>query len=190
MLISFIQPQAATNPYYFYFMQMVIGSWVLRSLHSPKFSSQMFALKKINTTSCCQSRLYTAPETFVRHKKNRIKFDFLRFHIHNKHFDTGKDDEYGKKRKNAFQNVGLSMQRPLNSINSKSRVVPTNLIMFLGSFWSLAVHPFLLHEKELDILLLSSSEKKKTWGWINDVKIYIFGKPIPLPHSSVDERFI
>ncbi len=99
MLISFIQPQAATKPYYFYFMQMVIGSWVLRSLQSPKFSSQMFALKKINTTSCCQSRLYTAPETFVRHKNNWIKFDFLRFHIHNKHFDIGKDDEYEKKRK-------------------------------------------------------------------------------------------
>ncbi len=159
MLISFIQPQAATNHYYFYFMQIVIGSWVLRSLHCPKFSSQMFAHKKKNTTSCCQSRLYTAPETFVRHKKNWIKFDFLRFHISNKHFDIEKDDEY-EKRKNAFQNVGLSMQRPLNSINSKSRVVPTNLIMFLGPFWSLAVHPFLLHEKELDILFLSSSEKK------------------------------
>ncbi len=46
MLISFIQPQAATNHYYFYFMQMDIGSWVLKSLHSPKFSSQMFARKK------------------------------------------------------------------------------------------------------------------------------------------------
>ncbi len=39
---------------------------VLRSLHT---ESKIFARKKINTTSCCQSHLHTASETFIRHKK-------------------------------------------------------------------------------------------------------------------------
>ncbi len=35
----------------------------------------------------CQSCLHIASETFLHHKKIRIRFDFLRFHIHSKHFD-------------------------------------------------------------------------------------------------------
>ncbi len=35
----------------------------------------------------CQSRLHTASETFVRHKKSWISFDFLHFRIRNKHCD-------------------------------------------------------------------------------------------------------
>ncbi len=45
----------------------------------------------------CQAHLHTASETFVCHKKNRIRLDFLRFCIRSKHFDLGKDDEYEKK---------------------------------------------------------------------------------------------
>ncbi len=40
---------------------------------------------KYNLT-LCQSRLHAASETFVHHKKNWIRFDFLRFHIRSKHF--------------------------------------------------------------------------------------------------------
>ncbi len=34
----------------------------------------------------CQSRLHAASEMFVRHKKIRIRFDFLRFRTSKKHF--------------------------------------------------------------------------------------------------------
>ncbi len=88
---------------------MDIGSWVLKSLPVRNSHHKCLHVKKIIRPHVVNHVYTLAPETFVRHKKNWIKFDFLRFHIHNKHFDIGKDDEY-EKRKNAFQNVGLSMQ--------------------------------------------------------------------------------
>ncbi len=49
---------------------------------SPRFplhtESYIFACLKTNTTSHCQSRLHTASETFVRHKKNT---DQVRFSV-------------------------------------------------------------------------------------------------------------
>ncbi len=44
----------------------------------------------------CQSRLQTARETFVRHKKIGISVNFLRFHIHSMHL-IEKDEEYEKR---------------------------------------------------------------------------------------------
>ncbi len=46
-------------------------------------------LKNKYDLTLCQSRLHTASETFVRHKKNknRIRFGFLRFCIRSMHFD-------------------------------------------------------------------------------------------------------
>ncbi len=54
---------------------------------SPKFSSEILACKKINTTSC--SCLHTASEAFVRPKNNLDfwKIYFLRFRICGNHFD-------------------------------------------------------------------------------------------------------
>ncbi len=40
--------------------------------------------------------LHTSSETFVRHKKNRIRLDFLRFRIRSIHLGMGKDKEYEK----------------------------------------------------------------------------------------------
>ncbi len=44
-------------------------------------------LKNKYDLTLCQSRLHTASETFVRQKKIRITFDFLRFRIRCMHFD-------------------------------------------------------------------------------------------------------
>ncbi len=56
-----------------------------RSLH---MESEIFGtLKNKYDLTLCQSRLHIASETFVGHKKIRIRFDFLRFCIRNKHFD-------------------------------------------------------------------------------------------------------
>ncbi len=53
-------------------------------LVSPKFLHRY----KKTTTSRCQSRLHTASETFIHHKKNhRTKFHFMHFCIHSKLFD-------------------------------------------------------------------------------------------------------
>ncbi len=60
----------------------------LRSLHT---ESEISACCKINTTSRCDSKI------FVRHKKNRIRFNFFRILI-------GKDDEYEKYTRNAYEN--------------------------------------------------------------------------------------
>ncbi len=54
----------------------------------------------------CQSGLHTASETFVCHKKIRISLDFLRFRIRSMHLDR---KGWGK-RKNARENLGLSVQ--------------------------------------------------------------------------------
>jgi len=43
----------------------------------------------------CQSHLHTASESFVRHKKIRIRFDFLHFRIR---IFIGKDDKIRKKK--------------------------------------------------------------------------------------------
>ncbi len=40
-----------------------------------------------NFHTLCQSCLHTASETFVSHKKIRIRFNFLRFRIRSMHFD-------------------------------------------------------------------------------------------------------
>ncbi len=73
-----------------------------------------------------QSYLHTASETFDGHKKFRIRFDFLRFRIHSKHFDR-KGWQIRKKKlwKNAYKNVGLGVQGPLHlmQIAAASRVI-------------------------------------------------------------------
>ncbi len=58
-----------------------IRSAELRPLHTEsKFFVRNFrTLKNKYDLTLCQSRLHTASEIFVRHKKNCIGFDFLRF---------------------------------------------------------------------------------------------------------------
>ncbi len=73
---------------------------------SPKFSSELFCTLKTKY----DNRIYTLPPKLSSViKKIRIRFDFLRFRICNKHFDIGKDAEYEK---NAYENFGLSVQGP------------------------------------------------------------------------------
>ncbi len=55
-------------------------------------------LKNKFDLTLCQSRLHTASETFVRHKKIRIRFDYLRF-ASVACILIGKDEEYEKNRK-------------------------------------------------------------------------------------------
>ncbi len=52
-----------------------------------KFSSEIFACKKINMTSHCVSCVYTLPPKLSSVIKNQIRFDFLHFCILSKHFD-------------------------------------------------------------------------------------------------------
>ncbi len=62
----------------------------------------------------CQSRLHTASEAFVR-PKNNLTFEKFIFCV----FASvviiliGKDDEYEKNWKSAYENFGLSVQGPL-----------------------------------------------------------------------------
>ncbi len=52
-----------------------------------KIFVRIFHMLNKYVLTLCQLRLHTASETFGRHKKIRIRFDFLRFRIRNKHFD-------------------------------------------------------------------------------------------------------
>ncbi len=69
-------------------------------------------LKNKYNLMLCQSRLHTASETFVCHKKIRIKLDFLRFRIRSKHFER-KGWWIRKKKKNAYENFRPGVQGPL-----------------------------------------------------------------------------
>ncbi len=88
-------------PFLFFLLLKVIAHWV-----------QIFrTLKNKYDLTLCPSRLHTASETFVCHKKIRIRFDFLRFRIRNKHFDR----KGWRIRKNAYENFGPGVQGPLLS---------------------------------------------------------------------------
>ncbi len=63
-----------------------------------KLSSEIFACKKIHSTSCCVNHVYTLPPKLSSViKKITMRFDFLHFYIRSKHFD--KDDEYKNRKK-------------------------------------------------------------------------------------------
>ncbi len=47
----------------------------------------VFSINNGNSIQLCQSCLHTAFESFVHHKKNWIRLDFLCFRIRSKHFD-------------------------------------------------------------------------------------------------------
>ncbi len=74
------------------FKRLVHGIFIVLELRSLHTQSEILVLnfrtlKNKYDLTLCQSRLHTASETFISHKKIWIRFDFLRFRIRSKHFD-------------------------------------------------------------------------------------------------------
>ncbi len=80
----------------------------------------------------CQWHLHTSYKTFVRHKKIRIRFDFLCFASVASIF-IGKDDEY-EINKNAYEQFGLSVQGPKEGTFNWVKVIAHWIQNFIRTF--------------------------------------------------------